>query len=154
MSVCKENNNIHHEYLPLLPSVPPSIRYASIALGKCPDAVNLWLGNHHSVTSLHRDSYENIYCQILGAKHFDLLPPIETACVNECFLPLATWEWDGGLCLRPDGPLRPGEPEDRVPCAVWDPDQPDGNPTTFSHLSRPIRARLGPGDMLYLPACW
>jgi len=44
------------------------------------------------VTALHRDNYENIYCQVIGNKHFVLLPPIEAPCVNERILPCATYE--------------------------------------------------------------
>ena len=124
----------------------PDIRFASIALQRGPDAINLWIGNSHSTTALHRDNYENIYCQILGSKEFVLLPPVETACVNEQFLPGATYSSTMEVTL--DDPLV------QVPCAIWDPDRPHENSTEFSHLSRPIRVTAGPGDMLYLPACW
>ena len=124
----------------------PDIRFASIALQRGPDAINLWIGNSHSTTALHRDNYENIYCQILGSKEFVLLPPVETACVNEQFLPGATYSNTMEVTL--DDPLV------QVPCAIWDPDKPHENATEFSHLSRPIRVTAGPGDMLYLPACW
>lgn len=66
--------------------------------------------------------------------------------MSEQFLPSATYDDD----LR----LVPDNPEERVPCAVWDPDKPLANGTELSHLSQPIRVRVGPGDMLYLPACW
>lgn len=45
-----------------------------------------------SVTALHRDNYENIYCQVIGNKHFVLMPPIAAPCVNEWILPCATFE--------------------------------------------------------------
>ena len=32
---------------------------------------------------MHKDNYENIYVQILGQKHFVLLPPLCQPCVNE-----------------------------------------------------------------------
>lgn len=34
------------------------------------------------LTSLTTDHYENLYCQILGAKTFYLVPPTEYACLN------------------------------------------------------------------------
>jgi len=141
-----ENDNLRGEYLKLYEDVDPNIRWASIALQRKPDAINLWIGNSHSVTALHRDNYENIFCQILGAKGFVLLPPVETACINEQFLPTATY--DETMDLIPD------DPPTQVPCAIWDPDKPIENTTKFSHLSRPLRVRLDPGDMLYLPSCW
>lgn len=67
------------------------IAWARIALGRQPDAVNLWIGNSRSITSLHRDNYENVYCQVVGRKHFVLLPPVEMACINEKLLTAATY---------------------------------------------------------------
>ena len=75
-----------------------------------------------------------------------LLAPVETACINEKFLPSAAYAAD--MSLDPD------DPPAQVPYALWDPDNPDENSSRFSSLSRPIRVRLDPGDMLYLPACW
>ena len=109
-------------------------------------AVNIWIGNRNSTTVLHRDNYENIYCQIVGSKSFALLPPLATACIKERFLSTATF--DAALNIVPDNPCT------EVPCALWDPDKPSENTTQFSHLSKPIRARLDPGDVLYLPALW
>ena len=67
-------------------------------LGLPPDAVNLWIGDSRSVTSVHSgeenktsymlmtnhvngpfvlDPYENVYCVIRGKKIFTLFPPSE-----------------------------------------------------------------------------
>ena len=73
---------------------------------------------------------------------------METACVNEQFLPCAEYADAGGWLVVPD------KPEIKVPVAISDPDSPEENKTQFSRLSRPLRVRLGEGDMLYLPACW
>ncbi|KAK7745218.1 hypothetical protein SLS62_009847 [Diatrype stigma] len=43
---------------------------------------------------------------------------------------------------------------DKVPFAIWDPELPDRRRTPYSHLARPIKVTLDPGDMLYLPAMW
>ncbi|KAL6721579.1 hypothetical protein ACLMJK_000683 [Lecanora helva] len=142
-----ENDNLRDEYVILYQEdVEKDIRWASIALRRRPDAINLWLGNNRSTTALHRDNYENIYCQIIGCKEFVLLPPLATAMINEQFLPCATY--DAAMSLVPD------EPRTEVPCALWDPDLPHENATPFSHLMRPLRVKLNPGDMLYLPALW
>lgn len=90
-----ENDNLRGEYEPLYKDVDKDIPWAKIAFGgQEPDAINLWIGNSRSVTALHKDNYENIYCQIIGSKHFVLLSPIETACVNEKVLPCATYALD------------------------------------------------------------
>lgn len=86
-----ENDNLRGEYSSLYRDVETDIPWARIALDQRPDAVNLWIGNSRSVTSLHRDNYENVYCQIIGRKHFVLLPPVETACINEKTLRAATY---------------------------------------------------------------
>lgn len=94
MMLLEENDNLRGEYSELYKDVAKDIPWARIALGQDPDAINLWIGNSRSVTALHKDNYENIYCQVLGSKHFVLLSPVELACVNERQLPSATWEAD------------------------------------------------------------
>ena len=131
--------------------VERDIAWARIALQKEPDAVNMWIGNSKSVTALHKDNYENIYCQIIGSKHFTLLPPHEVACVGERTFRSATYVWD-----RDEGGLRIEEDDkgQEIPFPTWDPDHSEAQPTKFSHLSKPLRVKLDAGDMLYLPALW
>lgn len=156
-----QNDNLRNEYATLFADVPPSIPFAHIALEKDPDAINFWLGNSSSTTALHKDNYENIYVQVLGRKHFVLLPPVEAACVNERSVLAATYApqppartdctqalTTNELCVRID------EPVEYVPFATWDPDVPDQNATPYSRLSQPLRVTLEEGDMLYLPALW
>ena len=160
-----ENDNLRNEYAALFPDVPRDIVFARVALGRPPEAVNLWIGNSHSVTAMHRDNYENIYVQVLGQKHFVLLPPLCQPCVNEQLLQPFTYEREdvesGGrhktrLSLVQDEEEldEPDGAGDYVPFALWDPDRPDENKTAYSHLARPMRVTLNPGDMLYLPAMW
>lgn len=42
--------------------VPAEIPWCSEALGRCPDAVNLWIGNNRSITSIHSGSIASAYC--------------------------------------------------------------------------------------------
>lgn len=117
----------------------------------------MWIGNSRSVTALHKDNYENIYVQVLGRKHFVLLPPLCHPCVNEQSLRPARYrrnpDHEDGLELRLDEAGEAGEGEE-VPFAIWDPDQPEENATRYSELAQPVRVTLEPGDMLYLPAMW
>lgn len=167
-----QNDNLRNEYQPLFNDIPPSIPFARIALDTPPDAINFWLGNSSSVTALHKDNYENIYVQILGRKHFVLLPPVESACVNERAILAATYGprdseaptrdegSPGGLRRQQDVVTaddlipRVDVPVQYTPFATWDPDAPGNNPTRFSYLSQPLRVTLDEGDMLYLPALW
>ena len=76
-------------------------RLTTCIQGRHPDAVNLWIGNDRSVTSIHcgalirghtaiacfdqhlrLDPYENIYHVVRGCKVFTLLPPSEGWCLN------------------------------------------------------------------------
>ncbi|KAF2262945.1 Clavaminate synthase-like protein, partial [Lojkania enalia] len=151
-----QNDNLRNEYISLFSDVPRSIPFARIALEQDPDAINFWLGSQKSVTALHKDNYENIYVQILGRKHFVLLPPVEAACVNErsvlagTYRPREEGKWDEGL---DDLVIVVDEPEEYVPFATWDPDAPTNTPP-YSSLSQPLRVTLEEGDMLYLPALW
>lgn len=144
-----ENDNFRNEYALLFNDAQKDIPFARIALQKDPDAINLWIGNSRSTTALHRDPMENIYVQVLGQKHFVLLPPLCHPCVSEQLVKSATYARNGDeLELTLD------DGADDVPLARWDPDNPTMNATEFSHLAKPIHVTLKPGDMLYLPAMW
>ena len=150
-----QNDNLRDEYTPLFAVVPPSIPFARVALAQSPDAVNFWLGSAASTTALHKDNYENVYVQILGKKHFVLLPPVDAPCVNEKLVLAGTYapsptssDDDDSLHIHID------DPEAHVPFATWDPDVPERNATPFSQHARPTRVTLDEGDMLYLPALW
>ncbi|KAL7949214.1 peptidase family C78 domain-containing protein [Trichoderma barbatum] len=144
-----QNDNLRDEYLPLYPDALRDIPFARIALEKEPDAINLWIGNSRSTTCLHKDNFENMFVQIVGRKHFVLLPPLLHACVNEDLLWPATYVRDSqGFKLRLDPNSAP------VPLATWDPDDPERNASSVSALAKPLYVTLNPGDMLYLPAMW
>ncbi|KAG9204236.1 hypothetical protein G6514_001309 [Epicoccum nigrum] len=147
-----QNDNLRDEYTSLFADVPPSIPFARVALDQPPDAVNFWLGSCASTTALHKDNYENIYVQILGRKHFVLLPPVDAPCVGEREVLAGTYAPSPSSpdCLR----IRIDEPEAYVPFATWDPDVLERNATPFSRHARPMRVTLEEGDMLYLPALW
>ncbi|KAK3650759.1 hypothetical protein LTR56_006164 [Elasticomyces elasticus] len=145
-----QNDNLRNEYANLLPDVPTDIPFARLALGQSADAINLWLGDDRSVTSLHKDNYENIYVQIRGQKDFVLMPPVEMPCVNEQLLQTGRYVSadDGELIVRLD------EEAERIPVATWDPDEPEQRTTPYSHLAKPLRVTLREGDLLYLPSMW
>ncbi|KAK0613455.1 putative phospholipase [Immersiella caudata] len=146
-----QNDNLRHEYSSLFAHVPPTIPFARIALQSPPDAINLWIGNSLSTTALHKDNYENIYVQILGRKHFVLLPPHCQPAVNERMLkPVRYVRAEEGSELRMGGEEDGGD----VPFAIWDPDRPGENRTQYSGMVEPARVTLERGDMLYLPAMW
>ncbi|KAF1927692.1 Clavaminate synthase-like protein [Didymella exigua CBS 183.55] len=157
-----QNDNLRDEYTSLFADVPASIPFARVALGQGPDAVNFWLGSAASVTALHKDNYENIYVQILGRKHFVLLPPVDAPCVNERSVLAGTYaprRRDHAAEGAEDAEteklvIQIDEPATYVPFATWDPDVPSVNATPYSKYAQPMRVALDEGDMLYLPALW
>jgi jumonji domain-containing protein 7 len=70
-------------------------------------------------------------------------------CMNTKSLPSATYTRRGESLVLDLDPT-----EEHVPFATWDPDDPGANPSALSHLAKPLRLTLEPGDMLYLPAMW
>lgn len=77
-----QNDSLHTEFSALKDDIDEEIAWCSEALGKKPDAVNFWMGNDKSITSLHKDPYENCYAVIRGEKTFVLLPPSEYYCLH------------------------------------------------------------------------
>lgn len=90
--------------------------------------------------------------QVVGQKHFVLLPPIEQPCVNEQNLARARYapDADGSdeLVITID------HEAEAVPVATWDPEEPEKRCSEYSKLSKPLTVTLRAGDMLYLPAMW
>lgn len=137
------------EYHVLMNDVEKEIPWARIALEKSPDAVNVWIGNSRSVTALHKDPYENIYCQMVGSKHFFLRPSTEMACVSEEPFPAGRYIRTGsGFDIEED------RPSNLVPLPTVNPAARERKDNIFSRLSKPLEVTLNPGDMLYLPAFW
>ncbi|PCH41201.1 Clavaminate synthase-like protein [Wolfiporia cocos MD-104 SS10] len=137
------------EYGPLREDVPCENLWCSDALDKSPDAVNLWIGNSASVTSIHSDPYENIYTVVRGAKHFTLFPPTEGWCLSERTYPHASYvrsQATGQLELVPSPPGTPGVRWS----SVLDPTNSSALPAEVHPISITVRA----GETLYLPAGW
>ncbi|KAH9850763.1 Clavaminate synthase-like protein [Lenzites betulinus] len=121
------------EFEPLREYIPSEVPWCSDALDKSPDAVNLWIGDQKSVTSIHSDPYENIYTVIRGSKQFTLLPPTEGWCLKERRYPHATY------VRAADTPKL-----ELVPSSA-------DTPWCAAH---PIEVTVNAGETLYLPAGW
>ncbi|KAI5453571.1 hypothetical protein NCC49_005397 [Naganishia albida] len=128
--------------------IEPEVEFMSKALGQKPDAVNLWIGDSKSITSLHKGQYENIYHLLNGSKTFRLFAPVEGYLMNTAFYPAATYTRSSGndasLQIQPDP-----APTYSVPWVSVDPlNLPQGTPL------RPVEVTVEEGWTLYLPAGW
>jgi hypothetical protein len=73
-----QDSNLTNQFPTLLGAeVPLTVPLASRCLDRDPDAVNLWVGDARSVTTVHRDPYHNFYLVVSGWKEFVLLPPTD-----------------------------------------------------------------------------
>ncbi|PUZ71240.1 hypothetical protein GQ55_2G298900 [Panicum hallii var. hallii] len=161
----QQDDCLRGEYAAVAGDVDAHVPWASEALGSLPEAVNLWIGNAHSVTSFHKDHYDNIYVVVSGEKHFLLLPPTEHHRLYVRDYPAAHYvaeekDTDGEhqvrLKLEMEEPGRivpwssvdpcPGSPEEMAAQASSFPLYFDG--------PAPIRCTVRAGEMLYLPSMW
>lgn len=175
-----QDSNLTSEYLPLSQDIPPTIPWASISLSQqLPDAINIWIGNHHSVSSLHKDPYQNLYGVILGTKVFYLVSPIGVAGVRERRVRSGTYVKRGNVfdivpdpvsSLNQEGEGGEGEEDGMItwPSISLDEyfslpeserstpveDISDTDPWKWTKLSTPIKVEVKAGEMLYLPALW
>ncbi|EMD40707.1 hypothetical protein CERSUDRAFT_103086 [Gelatoporia subvermispora B] len=137
------------EFEALREDVPSEISWCSEALDRPPDAVNLWIGDGASVTSIHSDPYENIYTVVRGAKHFTLLPPTAGWCLKERVYPHATYMRSPGtnaLILKPSS--------SEVPGVRWSSVKDPTVPGSLPPEAHPIHITVNAGETLYLPAGW
>jgi Cupin-like domain len=154
-----------------LAHLPDSIDWADAAFGVAgPEAVNLWMGGTRSVSALHKDPYENLYCVVAGTKTFTLCPPCDAPFLYE------KWHRSGRFVQQrtccdddndDDGPQQSeaaawqvcldGE-EGGVPWIAvdvhrrHDPDVVQQYP--LLQYTHPITVHVTAGDLLYLPALW
>ncbi|KAI9023501.1 cupin-like domain-containing protein [Phycomyces nitens] len=146
-----QNGSLPVEFSALEKDVAPHIDWCTDALGKQPDAVNFWFGDSKSITSLHKDPYENCYAVIRGQKTFVLFPPSEYYCMHESLYPGAIYQPNpttGKL------ELVPVDPPTKTPWIPVDPLCPDYLKYPRFRNAKPLVISVQEGDMLYLPALW
>lgn len=149
-----QNGNLDSEFAPLRDHIPHHIPWVTHALDSefddthALDAVNIWIGNHLSQTSLHKDPYENFYAQVAGSKRFVLLPPNHLWLLREREFARARYVREGaGFRIE-----REREPPLRQAWATVDPDTTED--ARFRRLAQPLYVTLDAGDILYLPSLW
>lgn len=140
----KQNSSLTEEFPALLDQLPDPGPWLGEVFGAARvDAVNLWLGDRRSVTSAHRDNYENLYLVLRGQKTFTLFPPTDAAVLGTIKRwPAATLDENLEVVLD--------EGDAQVPWIEHD----LGDPEVCRGLGlHPVVVTVKPGQALYLPAC-
>ena len=141
----------------LMEHLPKHPQFASDVLGQ-PEAVNIWIGDEKSITSTHRDPYENLYLVLKGSKIFTLWPPVDEVCLDVQMVRTGRYHFDpeSGFSVVIDGAENNEWPR-KIPWVPIDPDI-DRKVLEGSHplyqYARPRKVALSEGQMLYLPAGW
>lgn len=90
----RQNDCLRKEVQPLMKFFPFTISFADEAFNTKPEAVNIWIGNEKSVSSIHKDHYENIMCVTCGEKEFTICPPLDAMFLKESSFPTGTFRRD------------------------------------------------------------
>ncbi|CAN1143899.1 Lysine-specific demethylase JMJ32 [Linum perenne] len=152
----QQNDCFREEFSALSGDCDSHIPWATEALGCLPEAVNLWIGNHLSETSFHKDHYENLYAVVSGEKHFLLLPPTDVHRMYIRDYPAAQYSYDldgGEFWLEMDEPAR------NVPWCSVNPyptrkiEKAERFPLYFNG-AKPFHCTVKAGEILYLPSMW
>ena len=153
---------------------PESFSFAEEAFGTGPpDAINAWIGNERSVSSMHKDHYENLFYVCSGQKEFVLCPPADVVFLAEgefptgSFRPIQNSKSNDGS-RRASWVVVADENDDKESSTAttrWiEPDikehmkdaETAEDSTEFPLLSKahPIKVLVSEGEMLYIPSLW
>ena len=168
----------------LLSHLPATAPPFSLAVLGEPEATNIWIGSEQSVTSTHRDPYENLYLVVKGRKKFVLYPPVEEICLHAKMVRTGRWVYDtstGKFEVEMDGENVDGQhtardgaapssdshqaskstsSEEGSPRLPWIPVDPYNPPSQSSKTypyykhARPLNVTVNEEEILYLPAGW
>ena len=140
----QQDNNFRDQFHPLHDDIDlEGIEMFNEAFGCAPEVVNIWIGNHLSTTTAHKDHYDNIICQVSGRKTFHLVAPTDSWRLSTRDVSQEQYRLHaaGSLHIDPvDQPEVPWivDPVESMPAQKWG----------------PLRVTLEPGDALYLPPLW
>jgi peptidyl-lysine (3S)-dioxygenase / protease len=161
----QQNNNLINSFPELLDDVESSFPLGDAVFGSPPEAVNLWIGDERSTSSLHKDHFENLYVVISGEKIFTLFPPTDIQFLGETTFPTKRYQYQGQDETPNPITIRikksdltstsNGCPSSTLPWIGVDPH----SPTALEELpslryASPIHVRVRAGEVLYIPAMW
>ena len=146
--VSLQNDSLRSEFSPLIKDIDFTEARGELfdrIFDSAPDAMNLWIGDSRSVTTFHRDNYENVFYVLRGTKEFTLLPPSEGWRLKHVEAENAKWTFDtetNEYVIRATGSGRT-----RWTSLTADASEALGDPAPFTVTVRE-------GDALYIPPQW
>lgn len=155
-----QNSNLTTTSLtPMLKHLPENFPFAQPILSD-PEAINIWIGDSRSVTSTHRDPYENLYLVLRGSKTFTLFPPVDEFALPTLSVRTGKYTFDSlnsAFSTVLDVSEDVNEPAPRLPWISADPlrsrDDLIADYPLYAHSS-PRIVTVHEGQILYLPAGW
>ena len=155
---------------------PETFPFAEEAFGTGPpDAINLWIGNERSVSSMHKDHYENLFYVCSGQKEFVLCPPADLVFLHEDEFPSGTFcptknekvethdesKQQSWVVITDQCPESEGT---EVKTKWIEPDLKVHMKNNSQRISRsefpllskahPIKVLVSEGEMIYIPSLW
>jgi peptidyl-lysine (3S)-dioxygenase / protease len=150
-----QNDNLNSDtpLTPLVADLPSNIPFAEDVLGQ-PEAINIWIGTYASVTSTHRDPYENLYLVLKGSKTFILFAPVDELAL--CAEQVRTGRYEYSVD-NSEFSIVMDETAETIPWIPVDPLLPREvimQRYPLYRYARPQRVTVSEGEILYLPAGW
>lgn len=133
-----------HALLEQFPQLEPDIATPDFALCGPEGQMlrHMFFGPRGTVTPLHYDPYENMFCQVVGCKHIRLYSPAEAS---------RMYPRAAGDALRNNSTIQPEDILEGEAAGVY-----GGQTGSFPAFveAKYVEVVLCPGDMLYLPRGW
>jgi len=149
--VMHQNNNFTTEFESLWRDIDTSLLWANETFQLKPEAVNIWIGENRSISSMHKDHYENIYAVVCGEKHFTLLPPTDLLYLYEKPYESSRYKFDE---TNNKWDIIPEDSCNLVPWISVDPDKPNIEKFPLASHLKPYHCTVRAGEILYLPSMW
>lgn len=159
----EQNDNLRLSMSDLLDDIHPPSIVDAFGESNLPEAVNMWIGDEKSVSSMHKDHFENMYCVVSGEKCFTLLPPTDIAFLPEDEYTTLRYalkhghDYNNPIIKKEDLELvNQGPSTDTLRWIGLDPDDPEAcarYPNSINNL-HPIRCKVQAGEVLYIPSMW
>lgn len=162
----QQDDNIRKNFPELMVDIPSSISLGDVAFASadanCDSsiaAINLWIGDARSVSSMHKDHYHNFYFVVEGTKTFTLFPPCDAAFICEGEYRVGAYQLKQDArhnsCRLQKNDIQLARDEDDSKRIRWIKDDPDDSryAKSFEHTHL-VHVSLSKGQCLFIPSMW